>query len=81
MSDLVIGFIRTYVPIAVGSAVSFLVTLGVEVDGSVQAAAVTALTGVLIALYYGAVRLLAEWRPGFGILLGVNIAPTYSESE
>lgn len=78
MSDFVIGLIRTYVPIAVGAAVSFLATKGFALDAETQAGAIVALTGLLQAGYYTGVRLLAERWGFFGVLLGVNKAPTYS---
>ena len=80
MTNFVIGLIRTYVPIIVGAAVAYLLTLGVEIDAGTQAGAVVALTGVLQALYYTGVRLLAEKWPSVGILLGVNQAPDYGAS-
>jgi hypothetical protein len=79
MSDFVIGLIRTYVPIVVGVLLSWLVSLGLNLDPSVQAGLISALTGILTAVYYTAVRFLAEKWPGAGILLGVNKAPAYNE--
>ena len=35
------------------------------------------ITAALAGLYYLIVRLLAEWKPFFGNLLGVNKAPEY----
>lgn len=79
MNDFFIGLIRTYTPIAVGAALSWLITLGVELEPETQAAAVIALTGILQAAYYTLVRLAAERWPWAGSLLGVNIAPKYNE--
>ena len=79
MSDFVIGLIRTYVPLLVGVMLSWLVSLGVNFDASVEAGLIAALTGLLSGLYYTIVRLLAEKWPGVGILLGVNKAPVYNE--
>jgi len=79
MNDFVIGLIRTYVPIAVGAGVAWLVTLGVDLDAGTQTSAVIALTGALQAVYYTAVRYAAEKWPKAGILLGVNKAPAYDQ--
>lgn len=79
MNDFVIGLIRTYVPIGVGALIAWLVTLGVNIDAETQAALVIAGTGVLQAVYYTVVRVVAERFPWVGALLGVNKAPTYSE--
>jgi uncharacterized membrane protein (DUF441 family) len=81
MSNLLIGLIRTWVPIGVGVFLSWLVTLGVTFDPSTEAALIAGLTGLLGGLYYTAVRLLAEWKPSLGILLGVNEAPSYGSDS
>jgi len=77
MSNFVTGLIRTYVPIAVGAVVAWLLASGIEMDATSQAGAVVALTGFLQAAYYTAVRFAAEKWPKVGILLGVNKAPSY----
>lgn len=79
MSDFLIGQIRTWVPIAVGAFFAWLLTVGVEIDGATQSAAVIALTGFIQALYYTGIRLLAEKWPQAGIFLGYNKAPAYNE--
>ena len=76
MSDFVISQIRTYVPMAVGAFVAWLLQFGFdlyEVEGQLTVVIVAALS----AAYYLLVRLLAEKWPGFGVLLGVNKAPGY----
>jgi hypothetical protein len=77
MSATITSLIRTYVPIVVGSLVAWLITLGVVLDPTVEAGLITALTGVLIAVYYTVVRLLEKRWPALGILLGAATAPTY----
>ncbi len=73
-SDTIVSFIRTYVPIIVGTLATWLLTLGVEIDSS-------ALTGVLVsvvtAVYYGVARLLERKYPKFGWLLGRPAEPAY----
>ena len=75
MNTLVPSLIRTYVPIAVGALLSWLITLGVTLDPSVEAGLVTALTGVLIAVYYTVVRLLEKRWPALSVLLGSRLVP------
>jgi len=49
MSDYITSLIRTVVPIAVGWLVATLANIGVDLD---ETAAVTALTGLVISIYY-----------------------------
>lgn len=77
MSDIVTSLIRTYVPSAVGALLAWLLTLGVQVDAETQLGLVTALTGLLIALYYTLIRLLEKKYPKIGVLLGSAKKPTY----
>lgn len=75
MNDLVVSLIRTYVPIAVGVALSALATIGVT--GVDSDAAVSAVTGLTIGLYYALARALERKSPKAGVLLGHKAAPTY----
>ena len=77
MTDTVLSLIRTYVPVAVGSFISWLVTLGVVLDPTAEAGLITALTGLLIAVYYTVARLLEKKWPFFGFLLGSKKQPEY----
>ena len=77
MNDYIIGHIRTWVPIVVGALISFLVTLGLEINPETQTALIIALTGLIQAVYYALVRALAEKWPWVGSFLGVNKAPEY----
>lgn len=81
MSDVITSLIRTYTPILVGSVISWLATRGLNIDESTSAAAVTALTGALIAVYYTVVRLLERKFPQVGILLGSAKKPEYTENK
>jgi formate hydrogenlyase subunit 3/multisubunit Na+/H+ antiporter MnhD subunit len=84
MSDFVIGQIRTYVPIIAGVVASWLLAQGILDEETAKATVINLtalLTGVFSGLYYFLVRLLAEWKPQFGWLLGVNKAPEYGSSE
>lgn len=82
MSTAIVSWIRTICPIGVGAAVSWLLTLGVELDADTQAGLIAGLTGVLIALYYTVARALETKWPVFGVLLGVAKTPdSYSKGE
>ena len=78
MSNTILSLIRTYVPIAVGALVAWLLTLGVTLDPASEAGLTVAGTGLLIATYYTLIRLLERRWPWVGILLGSAQAPTYS---
>lgn len=77
LSNQLIGLIRTWVPIAVGAGISWLATLGLNIDAETQAASVVALTGVIQAAYYTVVRLLESKYPAVGWLLGSAKTPSY----
>jgi hypothetical protein len=75
VNTLVPSLIRTYVPVVVGSLVAWLITLGVEVDESLQVGLITALTGLLIAVYYTVIRLVERKWPKLSVLLGTTQIP------
>lgn len=80
MTNFLISLIRTYVPILVGSLISFLVVnYGFVVDESITAQLVAGLTGVIIAGYYLLARVLERKFPHFGFLLGTGAVPVYVE--
>lgn len=70
MNDLFVSLIRTYVPIAVGLALSALGLSDIEVDTA-------AITGAIIAVYYLVARVLETRWPVTGILLGRQTPPQY----
>ena len=77
MNDFVTSIIRTYVPILVGAAITWLATKGIEVEENVKLQLVAGLTGLVSAVYYGAVRLLEQRWGTFGLLLGSRKTPKY----
>lgn len=79
MSDQIISYIRTYVPVAIGSLLSFIVTkYGIVVDENISTALATLLTAVLIAAYYFVARQLEKHYPQIGkLLLGSAKQPDY----
>ncbi len=74
MNDLVVSYIRTIVPLAVGWVAAQLIAWGIHVDA-------TALSGALVTIitgaYYLAVRFAEKRWPAFGWLLGMPKQPTY----
>jgi hypothetical protein len=75
MNSLVISLIRTYVPIAVGTVITLLGSLGITgVDSTEMASVVTAVT---IGLYYAVARAIERRKPAAGVLLGHKSAPSY----
>lgn len=79
MSDQIISYIRTYVPVAIGSLLSFVVTrYGIVVDEEISTALATLLTAVLIAVYYFLARQAEKRWPQVGkLLLGSAKQPEY----
>jgi len=76
LSDKIVSLIRTFVPIAVGSVITWLLSKGIGgLDPSKWAEVVTPF---VIGVYYWVVRQLEERWPIFGVLLGVKKRPTYS---
>lgn len=73
------SLVRTFVPVAVGTAVSWLATKNIKVDEATKLKVTTVLTGAVIALYYAVVRLLETKWAKFGWLLGKPKAPTYGK--
>ena len=79
MGDTLVSFIRTYVPLAAGSFIAWLLTMGVVLEPTTEASLAVGLTGVVIAAYYALARLLERKWPFFGVLLGSVKQPTYRE--
>ena len=79
MNNFITSQIRTYVPIAVGAIVAYLLTLGIELDADTQAGLIVTLTGVLQAVYYFIARALERKFPQLSVLLGSSKQPIYKE--
>lgn len=77
MSDAIVSLIRTYVPVAVGAFIAWLLSLGIEVDAETQAGLVVSMTGLVVAAYYTLIRLLERKWPAVGVLLGIPKQPEY----
>lgn len=82
MNNFVTSQIRTIVPIIVGALVSWLITLGIELDADSQTGLVVFLTGLLQAVYYFIARLLEKKYPSIGgFLLGSQSKPVYKKAS
>jgi hypothetical protein len=73
MSNVIIQFIRTTVPIIVGPVVAWLAIRGFDLGIDEHAA-----TGFFIWLYWALVTVLAKQWPWVGVLLGHKAEPTYN---
>ena len=77
MNNVVISLIRTWVPIIVGSVVSWLATRGWNIDPTTSGGLIVFLTGLFSGVYYGLVRIMEVWFPWMGALLGHTAKPKY----
>lgn len=79
MNDLVVSWIRTAVPVAVGAVLAWLASVaGVVVSPNASAGLTAGITAVLAAVYYALVRLAEKRWPWVGVLLGAMRQPTYT---
>lgn len=76
MTDFWRSIIRTATPIVAGWLVAGALRLGVEIDATWAAQAVSA---VLAVAWYVLARALESWKPEFGWLLGSPKPPSYGE--
>lgn len=81
LNNFVISQIRTYVPILIGGVISWLATIGLNIDASTQSGLIVAMTGVLQAVYYFIARIVERKYPSAGsYLLGSDAKPTYTKA-
>ncbi len=77
LSDILVSFIRTFVPVGVGIGLAWVSrTLGWS-DEATSAALTSWLVGACIAGYYTLARIAESYYPWLGWLLGAPKAPTY----
>lgn len=76
MNDTLVSLIRTWVPILVGSALTWLST-ALDITDFDTTGVATAVTGLVIAIYYAVVRIAEKRWPVVGIFLGKRTQPTY----
>lgn len=78
IQNLIIGTVRTYVPIGVGFVLTYLAEHAHIVIDENTTTTLSALSVALVsAAYYALVRLLEHRWPQFGVLLGVPAKPRY----
>lgn len=80
MSDLITSYIRTGVPIVIGSFVAWLAVHGLQVPADSVTGFTAFLTGLFTALYYAVVRYLETKYPQMGWLLGSAKKVVYKDS-
>jgi hypothetical protein len=79
VNNYLTSLVRTWVPILIGTALSWLaVTHGIVVDPDIQNQAVAVVTALVIGAYYAIVRWIEVRFPQIGWLLGTAKQPGYS---
>lgn len=82
MTDQITAWIRTTVPMLVGSLATLLAKrYDVVLDGETTATVATSATFILSVAWYTIVRALEVRWPVAGKLLGVAKAPVYTNAE
>jgi hypothetical protein len=77
VSDLVVSWIRTFVPVVVGVVVGWLVSIHLPIVPGLRDGLASLLSGGAIMVWYTAVRWLEAHWSWLGWLLGVPKQPTY----
>ncbi|OUC99305.1 hypothetical protein [Streptosporangium minutum] len=77
MYDLVLSWVRTAVPAAVGSLIAWLATKGLVLNPAEATGLILAVGGVCVTLYQVLVSTLQRKWPIVGVLLGSTKVPTY----
>jgi hypothetical protein len=72
LNDTVVSFIRTSVPVLVGTVVAFLANRGFDIEINQNA-----VVAAVIIVYYALARFLEKKWPFLGFLLGVPKEPAY----
>lgn len=79
LHDYFTSLIRTAVPTVIASGVTWLATrYNIILDENTSAQLGITVTGLVLLLYYGAVRTLETRWPMFGLLLGSKKQPEYT---
>lgn len=81
MSQYIVSLIRTWVPIAIGWLIGQLFVLGVVLDDVSSEKLKSAITALVIALYYAGARWLETRYPNAGALLGYIRQPVYVDPK
>jgi hypothetical protein len=81
LSDYLVSLVRTVVPTAIASFLTWVaVNYDIVLDESTSASLAIGATGLVLALYYGIVRALETRWSWFGALLGSSKQPTYARA-
>jgi hypothetical protein len=86
LGNYLISLIRTFVPVAVGAALTWLAThFGIVLDSHTSAQVTIAAVGLVVAAYYAAARAIERRWPALGRLLTslaiTRAQPTYTADE
>jgi len=80
--DYLIAQIRTYVPLAVGGLVTWLLSLGVDLGAQAEVGLITFGTALITGLYYTAASAIQrKWPTAGRFLLGSKMEPTYTDNS
>jgi hypothetical protein len=84
MNDYAVSLIRTWVPVGVGFALTWLAReAGIVLDESTGAMATAVAVAVVTGVYYALARAVESQWPGVGrvlVALGAAKAPTYPQA-
>lgn len=79
-NDYVLSLIRTVVPVAIGAALTWGGRKwGIVLPEDLSAESTIAITGLVVAAYYAAVRALEMRWPWVGKFLGASKPPAYTQ--
>ncbi len=79
MNTNYIGYIRTYIPVYVGLAITWLAeNVGLIIDADTSASLKLGAAGLVVSVYYAVARRLEGRWPWAGRLLGVATQPVYA---
>lgn len=77
-SDIVVSNIRTWTPVVIGAALTWLgVHAGIVIDEQASTALIAGVQALVTSAYYAAFRLLERRWPALGWFLGAAKAPAY----
>ena len=82
MNTNYVGYIRTYIPVYVGLAITWLAeNVGVIIDDDTSMALKLGAAGVVVSVYYAVARRLEARWPAAGRLLGIPTQPVYPSTK
>ena len=81
LSDIIPSYIRTGVPVAIGSFFGWLLNYNIDLPDEAELAFTTSTTGLVIAIYYAGARAAEQRWPKAGWLLGSPKQPVYDSTD